>query len=356
MHNIKLTPLCDTMQFLDISDEEYFSPKYADYISNSKLSLVNPEQGGSPRQFIEGFSGNKYSDSFLFGSAVHGLLLQPESFTLVETVDRPTAKLGYMADELYPRFLKDWDNADFSEITEDIVQASKKIDYYQKSIDTKIESIIEKCTPYWESRRAYEHMRIGNKTPIYLDAKSRERLKECLLSVERNRNIQNLLNPSYIVEKPLSVNEGTLVMDVKAFIPAGLFGCETDEEYILKLKAKLDNFTVNKETKTLTLNDLKTTGHWLSKFNESFNTYHYYRQMAMYMWMLAIYCKEYHGFRPEHFYANMLVVSTVPDFRSGVYQVTARQQKQGMEEFSKLLRMALLTLYKRYDFDDGIEL
>ena len=43
MHkNVKLTPLLDTIQLIEMSDEEYFSDKWADYISNSKLALINP--------------------------------------------------------------------------------------------------------------------------------------------------------------------------------------------------------------------------------------------------------------------------------------------------------------------------
>lgn len=48
-HNeIQIVPLLDTLQILDISDEEYFGEKYREYISNSRLKLIDPEEGGSP--------------------------------------------------------------------------------------------------------------------------------------------------------------------------------------------------------------------------------------------------------------------------------------------------------------------
>ena len=48
MHrNVKLIPLLDTIQLIEMSDEEYFSDKWAGYISNSKLALINPDQDGS---------------------------------------------------------------------------------------------------------------------------------------------------------------------------------------------------------------------------------------------------------------------------------------------------------------------
>ena len=51
---IILTPILDSIEFIGMSDEEYFSDKYSNYISNSKLSLINPIQGGSPELYKEG--------------------------------------------------------------------------------------------------------------------------------------------------------------------------------------------------------------------------------------------------------------------------------------------------------------
>ena len=46
---ITITPLVDTLRLEDIDDSIYFSKQYADYISNSRMSLINPAQGGSPK-------------------------------------------------------------------------------------------------------------------------------------------------------------------------------------------------------------------------------------------------------------------------------------------------------------------
>lgn len=127
MHrNVKLIPLLDTIQLIEMSDEEYFSDKWAGYISNSKLALINPDQDGSPQIYKEGLSKHsKYSDSLVFGSAVHELVLQPKEFAVVNNVDRPTAKMGAMADELYKTFLSNKGVVS----DKDIIAASDKIDY-----------------------------------------------------------------------------------------------------------------------------------------------------------------------------------------------------------------------------------
>lgn len=338
MHNeIKLTPLLDTIQLIEMSDEEYFSAEWAGYISNSKLALINPAQDGSPQIYKEGLSKHpKYSDSLVFGSAVHELVLQPDSFMIVENVDRPTAKLGAMADELYGVFLR---NSGIV-LDKDIVKASDKIDYYKGKMDlVKIANVRDKCSNYWRDRRNWEETHPNpTKAPIYLDPKARGKLQLCLASVEANREVQELLHPSGMFEEPISMNEAALFMDVKAE--------HEGKEITLKLKGKLDNFTIDTETSEVVLNDLKTTGHWLCDFGDSFKKYHYNRQMAMYSWMLRSYVQKQYNTAPSSLLANMLLVCTVPDFRAGVFKVTNGDIRRGFLEFKDLLqRVAYCELY-----------
>ena len=44
----------DTLHLQKISDEVYFSERYVNYISNSRLSLINPDQDNDPKAFFEG--------------------------------------------------------------------------------------------------------------------------------------------------------------------------------------------------------------------------------------------------------------------------------------------------------------
>lgn len=68
LNSIEITPLIDTLRLQKISDAEYFSEKFNGYISNSRLSLINPEQDNDPKAFFEGLSKhNKYSDALIFG-------------------------------------------------------------------------------------------------------------------------------------------------------------------------------------------------------------------------------------------------------------------------------------------------
>lgn len=335
---IRLIPLYDTVELLDISDSEYFSSKYADYISNSRLSLINPDQKGNSEKYINGFGSDSFSDSFYFGSAVHNSFLQKDDYCLVENIDRPTAKMGFVIDEIISNRQKGYS------IYDSIKRAVVRVDYYKGVLTPeRLKNILKAGYKYYIQRTKY--IVKPNVTPIYLGDKDKVRLKGCLSSLNNNRKIQNLLNPAYIVNEPLNLNEASLFMNVKAIYKG--------KQYILKLKAKLDNFIFDFEDSTLILNDLKTTGHYLQKFPESFVEYHYYRQMGMYLWLLSAYIKKIY---PKSFTqrANMIVVSTIPDFQSNVFPVSNKQIQLGLEEFGYLLRLVVKLQADEYDISEKL--
>ena len=340
LREIKIIPIFESVRAIDISDNEYFGPNYKKYISNSSLSLINPAQGGSPQIYYEGLSAHqKFSDSLVFGSAVHCLTLQPDDFVLVESVNRPTAKAGLMADELFPIFCERG-KIEF----EDIVKASDKIDYYKgKMDDKKASTLLEKCNDYFWSRKRYEKEESlftgPSKEPIYLDDKSRDKLRKCLESIQNNQDIQKILHPEGIISNPESNNEICILLDVKAIYPDG-------NERILSLKAKVDNYTLDEESNKLIVNDLKTTGHDVSEFQNSFYKFHYYRQMAMYGWMLRILLSKDESISMK---SNMLLISTIPPFNSGVFKVLNTHISRGMSEFSELLKR--VAYHEQYGYD-----
>lgn len=338
LDSIKITPLMDTLRLEKIEDEEYFSEKYSNYISNSRLSLINPEQDNDPQAFFEGLSKhNKYSDALIFGSAVHELTLQPDLFEMVEDVDRPTAKMGFMADELYPNFLR-------NDLTDKaIIAASDKIDYYKGKMNKeRIQAVRDTCSNYWQDREQADKG-IHPNTPIYLDPKSRERVASCVRALDKNKRIQKLLHPEGIMETPISENEQAILIDVQVEMPGV-------EPFILKLKAKLDNYTIDKETNTIVVNDVKTIGKILSYFEENFEKFHYHRELAIYCWLLTLCAKKYYGMEECTVKSNCLVVSTIPDFYTKVYEVTKKDFARGFSEFQYLLK--LVAYYAATEYKD----
>lgn len=342
LNRIEIIPLLDTLRLQKIDDAEYFSEKYNGYISNSRLSLINPAQDNDPKAFFEGLNKhNKYSDSLIFGSAVHELVLQPELFHLCYEVDRPTAKAGFMADEVYQVFSDDSKND--NDRKKALQKASDKVDYYKgKFDDDKIQALINKCNEYWKARKEYEAKGLGS-TPIYLDPRSRERVEQCVDALLRNSKIRNLLRPEGILEEPISENEQAILLDVEVRVP----DCDP---FVLRLKAKLDNYTIDKETNTVVVNDVKTIGKIVSEFQGNFEKFHYHRELALYSWLLTLVAKKFYDMENCTVKSNCLVVSTIPSYYTKVYEVTKEDFTKGWYEFKALLRLVAHYYKEGYRF------
>lgn len=340
LKDIKLTPLLDTLRLEKISDKVYFSEKYSNYVSNSRLGLLNPRQDGNPDKF---FSGLKFttSQALALGSAVHELVLQPDSFKLSEDVGKPTAKLGVMADELYPIFVE-------RDVTkDDVVKASDKVDYYKGKITKdRANDVISECSNYWTKRKERELDITQDREIIYLDNKSLEIVKSCVSALNSNKQVQNLLHPKGLLQDPISENEQAILLDVKAECPNG-------SEFILHLKSKLDNYTIDLETNTIVVNDIKTIGKIVSEIDNNIKKFHYSREFAMYIYLLKLCAEKFYGLVNPKISANYLVVSTIPNFFTKVRPVTYGEIREGFHEFRTLLKYAAYNIgYNNYSLDE----
>lgn len=340
LKDIKLTPLLDTLRLEKISDKVYFSEKYSNYVSNSRLGLLNPRQDGNPDKF---FSGLKFttSQALALGSAVHELVLQPDSFELSEDVGKPTAKSGVMADELYPIFVE-------RDVTkDDVVKASDKVDYYKGKITKdRANDVISECSNYWTKRKERELDITQDREIIYLDNKSLEIVKSCVSALNSNKQVQNLLHPKGLLQDPISENEQAILLDVKAECPNG-------SEFILHLKSKLDNYTIDLETNTIVVNDIKTIGKIVSEIDNNIKKFHYSREFAMYIYLLKLCAEKFYGLVNPKISANYLVVSTIPNFFTKVRPVTYGEIREGFHEFRTLLKYAAYNIgYNNYSLDE----
>ena len=320
-----ITPLLDTLRLQKIDDEEYFSEKYSNYISNSRLGLINPDQGGSPERFFTGFKP-MYSAAFDLGTGVHCCTLQSDLFTICEKVDKPTAKVGALADRLYSTYKT-------REITtEDIIKEATIIDYYGGNLNTaKIKAVLEKCEPYWRDRKQFEEHYKEDKTLLYFDPKSRHTVQSCVKALASNKKIQDLLHPTGLIEDPISDTEQAILLDVQVESDKGNFK--------LRLKSKLDHFSIDRDTNTVTVNDVKTIGKIVSEMSSNIEKFHYNRELAMYSWLLSLCAEKYYGLEKPTIKGNYLVVSTIPAYYTKVIPMTKGMFKEGWNEFRRLLRL-----------------
>ena len=340
LNDIKITPLIDTLCLQKISDEEYFSEKYSNYISNSRLGLINPKQDGNPKKFFEGFKPI-YSSSLDIGSAVHCMCLQKELFNIVDSVNKPTGKMGIMAEELF----KIWHGS--IPTSEDIIEIAKKIDYYGGNLSpNRIEEVKKKCRDFWITKN--RHLRTrgdDSRSDLYLDQKSRETAYNCIRAIENSKSIQSLLHPNSEFEDIISENEQAILLNILIEIPS------LETKFQLRLKSKVDNYTLDSFNNVLCCNDIKTLGKIVSEMESNIEKYHYNRELAMYSWLLSLVAKKFYNVDNPIIKGNYLVVSTIPNYYTKVVPMTKKMYQEGWNEFVYLLKLVayyVATEYKNF--------
>lgn len=332
---IKLTPLFDSLKLEKIDDSVYFSKKYSNYISNSRLGLL---KSGGPESFFAGFKPI-YSSSLDLGSAVHEMSLQNELFTICEDVDKPTAKLGVLSDKIYNKLKGEIPNKDL------IREVAGEIGYYHGVLTEKqIQNVFDKCASYWTSRKDFEASYTGSKEVIYLDKKTRETAQNCILALKNNRSVQKILHPLNDFGEVISENEQAILLDIMVEIP------ELNSKFILKLKSKLDNYIIDSINNEIQVNDIKTLGRIVSEFNINIDKYSYNREIAMYSFLLSLVAKKYYNLNNPIVKGHYLVVSTIPSYYTKVVPMTKQMFIEGFSEFKKLLKQ--VAYYVATDYKD----
>lgn len=333
---IKLTPLIESLKLEKIDDSVYFSEKYKNYISNSRLGLM---KSGGPEAFFAGFKPI-YSSSLDLGSAVHEITLQSNLFTICKEVDKPTAKLGVLSDKIYNTLKGELPTP------EQICDVASEIDYYHGLLTEKqIQNVFDKCTDYWASRRDFEASYTGSKEVIFLDKRTRETAQNCILALKNNKHIQNILHPISDFGEVISENEQAILLDVLVEIP------ELSAKFILKLKSKLDNYIINEMENEIQVNDIKTLGRVVSEFNINIEKYSYNREIAMYSFLLTLVAKKYYNLDDPNVKGHYLVVSTIPQYYTKVVPMTKKMFIEGFSEFKSLLKKVayyVATEYKEF--------
>lgn len=329
---VELIP--SSIKAIRMSDEEYFSDKYKNYISNSKLSLINPAEGGSYEKFISGFNTD-YSDSMELGSAVHAMILQPDDY-IISPLIKPNGKLGKFVEEVI-KFRKQGLSLEKS-----FYEASISANYFSGKLKGKrLQTAIIKGLPFYLKK--FKEEEIEGKTIINLSESLHPKFAECYNSINNNLSVKSVLYPDYLVMPNEVYNEIAIFADFKVTVE--------NVSKIIKFKCKIDNFTINHELSEVSLNDLKTTSSPASYFmgNEvkvedelvwydgSFQKYRYYRQAAIYMMILQSYVNILHPDKKFLFKSNMIVVETVPKYESVVYSIDNSYIIHGLKEFKSLI-------------------
>lgn len=342
LNNYKVELLKDSIFKKKMSDEEYFSNKYSKFISNSRLKLINPMEGGSPQKYLE---GERVSTSSLeFGSAVHALILQPDEFELPYYEHKPSGKLGKFIEELVK-----YRKAGLNTI-DALNKASVAADYYKDKLTYKI--IRKAIIQGWAYYKDLYHNNFNKyeKTPIILNPQQYQNVITCLDRFNRS-SLYQFLNKQNITKTKENYNEEAIFAHFKITLP-------TQEVVTLPFKAKLDNYSIDPDFDTVILNDIKTTSNEVDWFMGqpsieeedkwlfgSFQKYHYYRQIAIYMLILQKLLNN-----PKYTYqANILTIESFGEFNSKIHPISNAYIKLGLAEFKELI--CRVAYHTQYGFD-----
>ena len=99
-----------------------------------------------------------------------------------------------------------------------------------------------------------------------------------------------------------------------------------------------------------TVNDLKTTGDLINNFAKgALIKYHYYREMALYSWLLTMAAKKNYNIENPKIRSNFLVVETIPNFNTKVVPMTRELFNKGFKEFTHLLKLVAFYCMHGYE-------
>ena len=294
-----------------------------DHVSHSSLSALRV----SPLFFQKYLNRELDQDdnkSFTLGSAIHCYILEMEKFDS-----------RYMVSSIQPI------GGMMGKFLEAIVKNEKYVleSVHDSTEDTPEEFVLK------NTDHLYQHCYdiAGFKTPIagvitklaahksYLDFLRRAHDKLVLSQDEMGiiLNIATTIQAHTTASKLLNVSE--------------LSGAEPEKEILwthkgFKVKSIIDNLILDRESKTVTIVDLKTTAKSVYSFSKAYSAYGYYRQIAIYK-MGAISYLESLGENPMEydFKTYIVAVQTTGLFECVVYEPDSLDLSIAVDEFENLL-------------------
>jgi hypothetical protein len=249
--------------------QKFYSEKF--YFSYSGLNKLL----FSPRVFYKHYileQKEERTDTHLIeGSLLHCLLLEPNMFEekfIILPGKIPTDSNKNLIDGIFNNnyLQQEDDSLELSDFSDQILEALVSVNLYQslKTDEQRLEKIlIENNKEYFEFLKKRQGKSVIDDTTL-------SKVKDSIEYIKANKVCTELLQLS----KPeISQSELPLQISLDAF-PFGLKGI-------------IDNIVIDKESKTIFINDIKTTGKSLQHFPETIDYYRYDLQAAIY-YLLAL--------------------------------------------------------------------
>jgi hypothetical protein len=312
---------------VDATDEEYLKIKR---FSNSKLSLLNPDEEGSKEKFLKGDTTiNKNSN--IVGDLIHLILLQKNR--TISDFEISSLKVK----EIFDLALTYMDSTNIEEIVNRAVQ---EIKYYKGKPGLKR---LQKLYDEFKIYHKYLFLNRRDENCIVLDKRNKKVINSILANV--NDEILNLIDD-------YENNETTFLLEIV-----------TKNARFLPFKCRIDSFKIDHINKEVLVTDLKTTSNLTNDFkgiseyessdvpfslngsiklkDGSFQKYRYNRQIAFYTEVLRQYLiKQDEKYKDYTFKCNIVAICTYEDKPfMRILPITQEELTDGLNEFNKLVNM-----------------
>lgn len=315
-------------------DKFYFS-----YSSISKLLF-------SPAAFYNHYVLKQREDvvapHLISGRVLHCLLFEPEKYdnNFISMPGKiPTDSQRKIIDNIFKKYLEINNNAlTLADFSDDILTELLTANLYQ-SLKTDLQRTEKILT---EENKSYFTFLINSQDKTIVDEPT---LNTCKLGVEAlksNKEVRSLLQ--------LDKSEEDVHIESYSELPI-----EADGEHLpFGFKGILDNIVIDKESKTIFINDLKTTGKPLVDFPESVQYYKYWVQATVYVRLVFHkFLKDLPDLKEWNLYFTFIVIDKYNQvYPFQVSMETMNIWQQDFEELTDILKYH----YENKDFTLPYEL
>lgn len=309
-----------TISYSDELEQFYKSDFYFSYSSINKLLY-------SPAAFYKHYILNQREDMvdahLVAGKVVHCLLLEPDKFNdefIVIPSNLPKDNNRLLVDEVFKVFQSQPDtDLTLADFPDSIINVLLGINLHQslKNDEGRIAKMVtEQNTQYFEFLKVKQGKTIVDQTTL-------DTAKESVELLRQHATVRSLLQLDNDRDENIKIynEEGVQLKSSK---------------YKFGFKGILDNVVMDYNTKTIFINDLKTTGKAIQDFPDSVQYYKYWIQAVMYKQLsLGKYLKDI----PDKLDWKVVITFIVIDRANLIYpfQVSDETLKVWEEEFKKIL-------------------
>ena len=309
-----------TISYNEELNQFYNSDFYFSYSSINKLLY-------SPAAFYRHYILNQREDMvdahLVAGKVVHCLLLEPDKFNdefIVIPSNLPKDNNRLLVDEVFKVFQSQPDtDLTLADFPDSIINVLVGINLHQslKNDEGRIAKMVtEQNTQYFEFLKVKQGKTIVDQTTL-------DTAKESVELLRNHATVRSLLQLDNDRDENIKIynEEGVQLKSSK---------------YKFGFKGILDNVVMDHNTKTIFINDLKTTGKAIQDFPDSVQYYKYWIQAVMYKQLsLGKYLKDL----PDKLDWKVVITFIVIDRANLIYpfQVSDETLKVWEEEFKNIL-------------------